>query len=164
MKDVEMSYVIEAGRNEIEERLTPEQIVEYMGYTVQDAKRTSDEEVLVGRKSDIELQLRFRERNRGYTFSQYGTNGPYREMDAELWVGDEPNAAEEITASRVSVRFSYTFGSVFAFLVDWLARGTVETEVEGLLSNLTRDVVNDKGESEDGRRELDARVEGREEP
>lgn len=140
MNQVEFSYVIEGTEEEILNRLSPRQIADYMSYTIRDEKRTSEADLLRVGKYDTEFTLRFQEFASGYEFSQYGTDGPFRELKGTLWIESAPDISEG-DASRVTINITYTIGTFFSLLLDRLARRIVKQDAEHLLQRLASDVA-----------------------
>jgi len=162
MKQVELSYVIEGNEAEILEHLSPQQVAEYMGYSVRDKAQKEGDDLLRVGKYDTVFTLRFSELAAGYEFSQYGTDGPYRRLTGVILVDRAPDV-DGSDASRVSVDISYTIGTVFSFILNRLAKGLVETDAQQLLNNLARDVA-DARDSDDDAAATDEMTQGRHDP
>lgn len=148
MKEIEITYVIEATEAEVSEYLSPKQIAEYMGYSVRDTKQTGKADLLRVAKYDTEFTLDFREVSGGYEFSLYGSDGPFRTLNGLLQVESAPNV-QESEASRVTVDITYTIGTVFSFLLDYLARRIMRNDAERLLQGLARDIAGEESDSDD---------------
>ena len=148
MKQIEHSYVIEGSEAEILEHLSPQQVAEYMGYSVRDKTQKEGDDLLRVWKYDTVFTLRFSELAAGYEFTQYGTDGPYRQLAGVVLVDRAPDV-DGSDASRVSVDISYTIGTVFSFILNRLAKGLVETDAQQLLNNLARDVADARNSDDD---------------
>jgi ribosome-associated toxin RatA of RatAB toxin-antitoxin module len=148
MKKVEFSYVIEASTGEIREQLSPRAVVQYMGYSVLDTERRGEEDLLRVGKYETEFTLRSWERDDGYEFSHHGSDGPFRVFDGVLRIENAPNVREG-AASRVTITIRYTIGTLFSFLLNYLAGGIVKRDAKHLLQNLASDVAQErKGDSD----------------
>jgi ribosome-associated toxin RatA of RatAB toxin-antitoxin module len=140
MTEVEFSYIIEGTEAEIEEYLSPRQIVEYMGYSVRGEKRSEDTELLRVAKYDTEFTLAFREAGNRHEFTQHGTDGPFRKFHGVLLVEDALNV-ENVEASRVTFTIDYTIGMLFSFVLNYLGKWIVKRDAEHLLKSLASDVA-----------------------
>lgn len=153
MKEVEFSYVLKGGEEEILTHLSPIQIAEYMGYTARGSKENESAKHLRVRKYNTEFTLDIREKGNGYEFSQYGSEGPFRVLDGNIQIESEGNV-EDREASRVTVNITYTIGSLFSFVLDWLARRLVKQDAKSLLNNLAKGLAEERadtaGDVEDG--------------
>lgn len=146
MKEIDSSYVLEGSQDEILAHLSPTRIAEYMGYTVRETEAADSGRRLRVRKYDTEFTLVVRETVDGYQFSQSGSEGPFRILEGDLYIRDA-DTVEGIRASRVTVEITYTIGSLFSFLLDWLARRIITRDADGLLENLARGMAEEREES-----------------
>jgi hypothetical protein len=138
MREVEVAAVLDASRAEVEERLSPESIVEYAGtYAVRATEEGPDgRTVLTAEGENIEAVLEFTRLENGYAYTQRGEDGPFEEMRTRITVDGDGE-------TRVSVRSEFTFGGPFAFVTDWLGRSIRRDELERLLVNLASDLEPD---------------------
>lgn len=143
MKEIVSSYVLEGSQDEILAHLSPTRIAEYMGYTVRETEAADSGRRLRVRKYDTEFTLAVRETVDGYQFSQSGSEGPFRILEGDLYIRDA-DAVEGTRASRVTVEITYTIGSFFSFLLDWLARRIVKRDADALLENLAREMTEER--------------------
>lgn len=147
MKEVEVSYVIEGTEEEIRAHLSPESMAEYMGYSIRDTERTDEGDLLRVDKYDTEFTLRVEEVSAGHTFSQYGSDGPFREMNGVLQIEAAPDVHEG-DASRATANITYTFGSLLPFVVDYLGKRIVKRDAEQLIKGLASDVAEERDDGE----------------
>lgn len=167
MKDIHSTYVLEGGKDEVLAHLSPTRIAEYMNYNVLETKERKSGQYLRVRKYDTEFTLVVRETNEGYQFSQAGSEGPFSVLDGGLQI-ETAESGEDTETSRVTVDISYTIGSFFSFLLDWLSRRIVERDANSLLDNLARELAEEcieaPEDSGDGteREQQDAQVEDQE--
>lgn len=154
MTEVEFSYIIEGTEEEIEEYLSPRQIAEYMGYSVYDTKEREDVVLLRVAKYDAEFTLAFREVSNGHEFSLGSSDGPFQTFDGALLVEDTPDI-QDVEASRVTITITYSIGTVFSFILNYLGKRIVKQDAKHLLQSLASDVAegrdseSDNTESED---------------
>lgn len=134
MREIEVSGVLDVPRAEVERKLSPESILEYVGtYTVESVDDSGEKTVVRGIGDEIELVAEFTEHEDGYAYVQRGDDGPFEEMRTRITV--EGNGE-----TRVSIRSEFTFGGWFSFLTDWLGTDVRREELERLLVNLAREV------------------------
>lgn len=148
MKEVEFSYVIEGTEAEIREHLSPREIAEYMGYSVQDVERRTEDELLRVGKYDTEFTLKFQDVSDGHEFSQYGSDGPFQKLDGILLIEDAPDV-QKGDASKVTVNITYTIGTLFSFLLNRLAGRIVKRDAEHLLQSLASNVAEGRKSDRD---------------
>ncbi|WP_255191201.1 hypothetical protein [Natronobeatus ordinarius] len=149
MKLVELEFVLDAPREEVEEKLTPTAIVEYVGtYDVVSVEESGPVDVLtVAAPNDLEGELAFTELEGGYAYEQ-GAVGPFESMTT--WVTLE-NVADGTDRTRISVRSEYTFGGPLAFIKDRLASSTRRQELERLVYALAHDLDASDADRDDDR-------------
>ncbi|WP_418280330.1 hypothetical protein [Halorubrum sp. DTA98] len=136
MKQVEVSYTLDASRESIAGRLSPEAIVEYEGtYEVISVKETDGEcRISVSNdtiEGDHDMVLTFTETETGYVYRQVG-DGLFETLSTEIVLEGDEHAL-------VTVRSEFTFGGPLAFVKDWLAAGYRRAELEKLVRNVSRD-------------------------
>lgn len=146
MKLVELEFVLDAPREEVEEKLTPTAIVEYVGtYDVVSVEESGPVDVLtVAAPNELEGELAFTELEDGYAYEQ-GDVGPFESMTTWVTLEDVTDGTDR---TRVSVRSEYTFGGPLAFIKDRLASSTRRQELERLVYALAHDLADD--EASDG--------------
>lgn len=143
MREVEVTATLDAPRAEVERALTPESIVEYAGtYEIESVEKRAGKTVMEATGEDIGITLEFTEREDGYGYVQLGDEGPFEEMRTRITV----EGSEE---ARVTVRSEFTFGGWTAFLTDWLGADIRRDELQRLVANLARDLVDESDESDE---------------
>lgn len=146
MKEIEVSTVVDAPREEVERRLSPSAIVDYVDtYTVRSTEELEGGAVLTLSGENIEMVAEFTELEDGYAYRQRGDEGPFDEMATRITVsgGDE---------TEVSVRSEFTFGG---FVKDWFGTSIRRDEMERLLANLERDLEEGAADADEGREDRD---------
>lgn len=126
MKEVVVSWSVDAPREAIERVLTPETIVEFAGtYVVDDVERLDDLVVVTASAGDLETVLEFTETDTGYVYEQRPERGPFERMYASVAVlGDRP--------VDLVLRSCFTFGLPLSRLTDWFVATDRKTELERL--------------------------------
>lgn len=133
MKEVSVSIPIDGSNEQVKEQLSPNKIIEYVGtYAIESCERVGDSWILTARTKDIVVLLEFTELENGYMYEQRGDQGPFAQMKTKLTIHDR-DCADGVL---VTARSRYTFGSIFAFLIDRLAIKHRKTELHQLLISL----------------------------
>lgn len=149
MQRVAVDYVLEAPPASVLAALSPAEIVEYEGvYEVESVEAGGDETVVRASADDVELALAFREQEDGYRYEQRGDEGPFESMEGHITVeeAEDAEATEGGPAARVTATSSFTFGSVWAVVVDRFATGSRRDELRRLIENLAADLASDDAE------------------
>ena len=138
MKLVDLEFVLDAPRADVEEKLSPTSIVEYAGtYDVVSTADAGDDVILtVVAPNELELQLAFTPLENGYTYEQRGV-GPFESMSTWITLEELDDGTDR---TRVSVASEFTFGGTFAFIQDRLAASTRQKELERLVYALAADL------------------------
>jgi len=139
VKEVVVSWSVDAPREAIERVLTPAAIVEHAGtYLVDRVERLDDVVVVTASAGDLETVLEFTETDTGWIYRQRPDRGPFDRMYASVAVlGDRP--------VDLVLRSCFTFGLPLSRLTDWFVATDRRTELERLGEGL----VAAAGESAD---------------
>ncbi|MFC7216061.1 hypothetical protein ACFQO4_18495 [Saliphagus sp. GCM10025334] len=130
MKEVTARANVVSSPAAVCDRLTPEAIIDYMdSYSVGSFDKT--DQVFTVANEKIEMVLEFERIEDGYRYEQRKGQGPFEEMLTEITVDTD----EEMIVTRSR----FTFGGIFSFIIDWLAMGQRQHELEKMLINLVTD-------------------------
>ena len=139
MHEVEVTSVVRPSARALREQLSPQSILEYAEiYDIHTTEQTAAGTELTVSLEDSELTVVFTELENGYEYTFVDGAELFEQRYSKLVVedGDE---------TRVSAVARYSFDSVWSFVLDRLAAGTVTTELETTISNLVEETI-DAGE------------------
>lgn len=136
MQKIIVTGATDAPPSEVEARLNPESIIEYAGiYDINDSETIGDKRVIdvwLERRNgkQLEVTYEFTELEDGYVYTQRGGAGPFEEMWTTITVeGDS-------SGTKIEAHGEFTFGGLASFIIDRLAAGYRQRELEQIVSNL----------------------------
>ncbi|ELY51924.1 hypothetical protein [Natronorubrum bangense] len=136
MHEVEVTSVVQPSARALREQLSPQSILEYAEiYDIHTAERTAAGTEVTASLEDNELTVVFTELENGYEYTFVDGAGMFEQRYSKLIVesGDE---------TRVSAVARYSFDSVWSFVLDRLAAGTVTKELETTIANLVEETID----------------------
>jgi hypothetical protein len=137
MHEVTVTCVVEPEPDEVLRNLSPRRLVEYAEmYDIEACDRASGaKRITVSFEGEL-LELEFTELENGYEYTLVESSGLFANRDWELVVNDSEK-------TEVVARSQYTLNSMWSLILDRLATGTIQQELETTIENLVVEVVEE---------------------
>lgn len=130
MREVTVSRSSRAPRDVLLDQLSPTTIIDHLGiYEIEAVEERDDDVVMQVVLDDIESTFIFRELEDGLYYEQRDDDGVFEEMYTRITV-------EEGDQMRVVARSEFTFGSIWAFVIDRLAERHRRRDLELIIQRV----------------------------
>ena len=124
MREIEQSRFVRQTPRELDRLLDPGQIIAYEGsFTVESTAETDDGTLVTVSGPGLAFTVRFEPIERGYYYTQAGTDGPFEAMETWLTFTAENEGARVSMRSKVSLGLPLPFSDRIAA---WKRKGELK--------------------------------------
>lgn len=142
MHEVEVSYRVSPSRDDLLKNLSPTGIIEYAGiYNINSLDERGSEVAITATFREKEMKFEFSEIKNGYRYTVMDGSDFYQERYSSITVHNEEN-------TRVYITAHYSLNSIWSFILDRLAKATIQRELEMTITNLVENTIEYESKTE----------------
>lgn len=131
VRTVSVGRFIRARPAEIETHLSPETIIAYEGtFSIADIETDGDSTVISAEARGIDASFRFEPLDRGYRYSQEGTEGPFESMETTITYRPKDEGSEVTMESAVALGLRPR--RLFDRVAAWKRKGELKRALKAL--------------------------------